>query len=91
MDTDINVGRLRLRQRRGLNQMRSWFNSQEVYIRWTTPSLGNIYNDDLVAYMDRMYQYGWVEEDKSALNEIRELYLINKDNQYLFPLQLILK
>lgn len=91
MDTDINVGRLRLKQRRGLNQMRSWFNTQEVYVRWTTPSLGNIYNDDLVAYMDRMYQYGWVEEDKMALNEIRQLYLINKDNLNLFPMEYILK
>jgi hypothetical protein len=91
MDTDVNVGRLRLKQRRGLNQMRSWFNTQEVYIRWTTPSLGNIYNDDLVAYMDRMYQYGWVEEDKDALNEIRQLYLINKDNLNRWTMQLILK
>lgn len=88
---EVNVGRLRLKQRRGLITMRTWFNSFEAFIRWTTPSLGNIYNDDLVAYIDRMYQYGWVDEDKSALNEIRELYLINRDKEEYSSVQHILK
>lgn len=88
---EVSVGRLRLKQRRGLKTMRMWFNGFEVFIRWSTPSLGNIYNDDLVAYIDRMYQYGWVDEDKSALNEIRELYLINKDKEEYSSVQYILK
>lgn len=88
---EVSVGRLRQRRRRGIIIMRTWFDGFEAFIRWTTPSLGNIYNDDLVAYLDRMYQYGWVDEDKSALNEIRELYLINRDNEEYSSVQYILK
>ena len=68
----------------GLITMREWFwwverNTAFETIEWISLNIGVTNTMSIVNYLDKKISGGWGSDDRDKLNDIRELYLMNKD------------
>lgn len=85
LDDVLEEEMLRLRIK-GMKTMVNWFeiiDSVKRHLSWSTPHLGTINTHIIIKYLNRKLDTGWHENDRDILNDIRELYLINKNNSIM--------
>ena len=68
----------------GLITMREWFwwverNTAFETIEWISLNIGVTNTMSIVNYLNKKISGGWGSDDRDKLNDIRELYLMNKD------------